>query len=68
MRIAVLLSAFAGLSVAADCDRDCLRNTITQYLNAMVAHDPAKLSVAPAVRFTEDAVTMKLGEGLWKGA
>ena len=29
---------------AADCDRECLRGTITQYLNAMVAHKPGSLA------------------------
>ena len=53
---------------AADCDRECLRGAITQYLNAMVAHKPGSLAVSDEVRFTEDAVTMKLGEGLWKNA
>src|SRR5437016_13197772 len=53
---------------AADCDRECLRGVITQYLNAMVAHNPSMLAVSDKVRFTEDTVTMKLGEGLWKNA
>jgi hypothetical protein len=53
---------------AEDCNRECLRGFITQYLNAMVAHTPGSLAVAPNVRFTEDTVVMKLGEGLWKGA
>jgi len=41
---------------------------ITQYLNAMVAHKPGSLAVSDKVRFTENTVTMKLGEGLWKTA
>src|SRR6202050_4478905 len=53
---------------AADCDRECLRGFITQYLDAMVAHEPAALPVATKVRFTEDAKEMPLGEGLWKTA
>jgi len=53
---------------AADCDRDCLRGVITQYLDAMIAHNPAAAPVASKVRFTEDIVEMKLGEGLWKNA
>jgi hypothetical protein len=53
---------------AADCDRECLRGVITQYLNAMVAHKPGSLAVSDKFRFTEDTVTMKLGEGLWKNA
>ena len=53
---------------AADCDRQCLRGVISQYLNAMVAHKPNTLAVSNKVRFTEDIVTMRLGEGLWKNA
>lgn len=50
----------------ATCDRACLTDIMTRYLNAMVAHDPSSLSVAPNAKFTEDAVQMKLGEGAWK--
>src|SRR5688572_11467835 len=52
----------------ATCDRECLRGFVTQYLNAMIAHNPAALTTAPTVRFTEDTQTLKLGEGLWKNA
>ena len=52
----------------ADCDRACLRGFITQYLNAMLAHSPGTLPVNDNVRFTEDTVEMRLGEGLWKNA
>jgi hypothetical protein len=55
-------------AAAADCNRECLRGFITQYLNAMVAHTPGVLPLAPAVRFTEDTVDMKLGDGLWRQA
>ncbi len=68
---ALLLIAAAAVpnpARAADCDRDCLRGVITQYLDAMVAHNPAAAPTAPKVRFTEDTVEMKLGEGLWKNA
>ena len=63
--VALLLPLTAS---AADCDRECLGGFITQYLNAMVAHKPGALAVSDKVRFTEDTVTMKLGEGLWKNA
>jgi hypothetical protein len=53
---------------AAGCDRECLRGLITQYLDALIAHNPSALPVAPNVRFTEDTVEMRLGEGLWKSA
>jgi hypothetical protein len=53
---------------ADDCDRACLRGFITRYLDAMVAHTPGALPASPTLRFTEDYVEMKLGEGLWKQA
>lgn len=69
-----LLFAAAALAMASSvhaaapaCDRDCLRNTITQYLEAMLKHDPKGLPLAANVRFTEDQQELKLGEGLWKG-
>jgi hypothetical protein len=62
------LSASIPTARAADCDRECLRGFITQYLNAMVAHNPGALPVSDKVRFTEDTVNKKLGEGLWKTA
>jgi hypothetical protein len=63
-----LLALTAAVSSAADCDRTCLRNTMTAYLNALVAQDPSKAPLAANVRFTEDAKPLKPGEGLWKTA
>jgi hypothetical protein len=68
--IAVAAAAHVGSTArAADsCNRECLRGFITRYLDAMVAHTPGALAVSPTLRFTEDTVDMKLGEGLWKQA
>ena len=72
MKFALVLAAMvlaANPATAADgCDRECLRGFITRYLDAMVAHTPGALPVSPTMRFTEDYVDMKLGEGLWKQA
>lgn len=51
---------------AQDCDRGCLAGLITQYVDALVAKDPARLPVTANVRFTEDSHAIKLGEGLWQ--
>jgi hypothetical protein len=56
----------AAKAATADCDRECLRGFITQYLDALVAHNPSALPLSAKVRFTEDSVEMHLGEGLWK--
>jgi hypothetical protein len=53
---------------AADCNRTCLKNMMTVYLNAVVAQDPSKAPLAPMIRFTEDAKDLKAGEGFWKTA
>jgi uncharacterized protein (TIGR02246 family) len=56
-------------SASLTCDRECLRGFITQYLNALLVHQPTDLPLAANVRFTEDTVEMKLGESpLWRNA
>jgi len=72
MKRAIVLVALAlsisSVSAQSSCDRECLKGFITQYLNAMVAHNPKALTLAPNTRFTENTKTMTLGEGLWKEA
>ncbi len=69
-RFCVLISLmlFAIEANAADCDRACLKNMMTTYLNALVAQDPSKVPLAANVRFTEDSKDLKVGEGFWKTA
>jgi hypothetical protein len=67
----ILGAAFAGMSVnasAAKCDRACLDKTVDTYIAAMVAHDPSQVAFATDVKFVENTVPMKPGEGLWKTA
>ena len=67
--LALLNLAIAGTALGAQCDRECLGGFVTEYLNALVAHNPRTLPVAKNVRFTEDTAVMKLGESpLWKHA
>jgi hypothetical protein len=61
----ILVAATAN---AADCDRACLKNMMTAYLNALAAQDASKAPLAPNVRFTEDSKDLKVGEGFWKTA
>jgi len=65
----VILSALTIVPAARAqgvCDRACLGAIMTRYLDAMVAHDPSAIPVAPNVKFTEDSKVIKLGEGSWK--
>ncbi len=67
MPVLVLIGAGAvHAGAAATCDRDCLRGFVTQYLDALVAHNPSALPLGAKARFTEDSVEMRLGDGLWK--
>jgi len=64
--LAALTVVPAARAQGAKCDRACLGEMMTRYLNAMVAHDPSAIPVAPTVKFTEDSKVIKLGEGVWK--
>jgi hypothetical protein len=64
--ITVLGALAANPAQAATCDRACLTNLLTTYLDAMVAHAPSQLPLAAHARFTEDSQELKLGDGLWK--
>jgi len=68
-RLATLLAVCAlqaTPALAADCNRACLTGLITKYVDALLAHKPAQLALAPGVRFTEDSQELKPGGGLWK--
>lgn len=68
--LAAAFSPTAALaqSPGAKCDRACLADAITRYLDSLVAHDPKKAPLAAGARFTEDAQQLAVGEGLWKTA
>jgi hypothetical protein len=66
--IALFGIALAQRAPAATCDRACLSQLVDSYLAAVVAHDPARVPIAPNAKFVENTVTMKPGAGLWKTA
>src|SRR5580692_811959 len=72
LRNTIVLSFAAGAmssaANAAQCDRACLGKTVDTYIAAMVAHDPSQVAFAKDVKFVENTVPMKPGEGLWKTA
>src|SRR5271154_520334 len=51
--------------IPTDCDRACLENLATQFLNALVAHDPKQLPLAKDVRYTEQDQRLDVGDGFW---
>lgn len=72
MRLALYALAAAvsggGSLAVGQCDRGCLSAFVDQYLDAVVAHDPSRLPVAKAVKFTENGQRLELGDGLWSTA
>lgn len=48
------------------CDRACLEGLVDQYLDALIAHDPKRLPLAPNVKFTENGQRLNLGDGFWR--
>jgi hypothetical protein len=62
-------AATAAARASADpCDRACLEAFVNQYLDALLTHDPSHLPVTANVKFTENDVVLKLGDGLWATA
>jgi hypothetical protein len=51
---------------AASCDRTCLTDLMTGFVDALAAGDPSRLAVAENLRVTENSREIALGEGLWK--
>src|SRR5665213_947634 len=65
---ASFLSVISARAADSSCGRACLEGIMNEYLDAMVAHDPSHLPVTPTIKFTEDDVVLKLGDGLWNTA
>lgn len=55
----------AADSPGGRCDRACLEGWLDRYLEALVAHQPARVSLAQTVRFTENGQRLEVGDGLW---
>ena len=51
--------------IATDCDRACLEGLTTQYLAALVGHNPKSLPLAADVKYTENDQVMDVGDGFW---
>jgi|GEM_PF-94463 len=52
-------------AVAPACDRTCLVGFADRYMDHLVKRDPKGLPWADHVRFTENSVSMNIGEGQW---
>lgn len=62
------MTAAAGspaMAPAGGCDRKCLVDVLSSYLTALTKKDPSMAKFTDDVRFTENGMELKLGEGLW---
>jgi hypothetical protein len=58
----------SGAADETACDRTCLFAAANDYMDALVAHEPARVNWAPLVRYTENNVSMMIGDGVWGAA
>lgn len=63
--IAAIAFALPGVASAENCDRECLEGFAERYMDALVAQEPARLSWGEVVRFTENNIPMRIGDGAW---
>jgi hypothetical protein len=67
--VALMACGFPGVPERRErCDRTCLEGFVDRYVDAVVAHDPARAPLAQAVRFTENGQRLRPGDGLWNTA
>ena len=60
------LGALPASAQTGRCDRECLIGISDQYLDALAARDPKRLTLATAsVKYTENGQRLLLSDGLW---
>jgi hypothetical protein len=64
--VLAMVSLWSSAAFAQQCDRSCLTDLMTQFIDALVAHDPSELPLADNYRYTEDSRNAELGQGLWQ--
>lgn len=64
----LIFGASLQAQTARPCDRACLENFVDLYMEALIAHKPAQVALAPRVKNTEDGVRLEPGDGFWRTA
>jgi hypothetical protein len=65
---AAALLACGTVQGAERCDRSCLEGFLDTYVDAVIAHDAARLPGTADLKFTENGQRLELGDGLWNTA
>jgi len=58
-------NAAQAAASAGPCDRACLYGFLDKYLDAMKARDPSRVAWAKNIKYSENNVVMKIGDGVW---
>jgi len=69
VRSLILVVAGASLLAAQSpprCDRACLESWLERYVDAFVAHAPARVPFSKGVKFTENGQRLEPGDGTWR--
>jgi len=54
-----------AVGLERSCDYTCLTSFVDRYLKALAAHDPHLVPATDPVRFTENTISLSLGDALW---
>jgi hypothetical protein len=65
-RFPIIAVIAAGSVWGAPCDRACLKTSLDQYLNAVVAHKPAGAMLSAGYRETQNSLVKRPGSGVWQ--
>jgi hypothetical protein len=63
--ILILCASSPLFAQDSECNRQCLVNIMTQYLDALVKHNSKAVPFAEEVKFVENTATIPVGKGLW---
>jgi hypothetical protein len=61
-------SALAQTPNSGPCDRACLESFVDQYEDALIAHDPKRLTLSTKLKNTENGQRLNPGDGFWRTA
>jgi hypothetical protein len=64
--LVVFVAATLSAQPQGACDRACLEGFANRYLDALAAHNPSALPLAPKFMFTENDATTEIGGGAWE--
>lgn len=62
----LVMMSSATLAAPGACNRACLEGFVDHFLDAMIAHDPARAPLAKNIKFTENGQQLDLGDGMWR--